>query len=383
MAGGGELKENMARVGGKGTTLVVGNYCHDLLKLASGREVESLGGSVSYITNILDALGLDSTVVSKVGSDFKYARETTSHPPSAVLASAKTTQFSADFTAGNERVLRVTNACESIHPSDIPSPPAANSTYMIGLAVGVAKEIVPETLKRMVEVSGMVVADIQALIRTVDPSDGTVGLRNLSETEFYEFLEDMAFVKASTLEAAYVDLEEARKRTCLIVTEGKGGCTVYERHRQFHVPSFLAEEVDPTGAGDSFLAGFSAGLMRGLSVEDAALMGNFFGSLAVAHIGLPRFSLHHFQRLQEVFGGRIKNGNFSSSNMDCGQSPTLMHSLKFSNLPILEDKLVQEKLDKTTENSNCVSKDMDSVELGDFLSGVFSVENQSVHEHTS
>ena len=47
--------------------------------------------------------------------------------------------------------------------------------------------------------------------------------------------------------------------------------------------------MDPTSAGDSFLGGFVAGLVHGLPVPDAALVGNLFGSLTVSQIGLPKF----------------------------------------------------------------------------------------------
>jgi hypothetical protein len=44
--------------------LVVGHYCHDRLTLHGGRVVESLGGSVSYITNVFEALGMECRVMN-------------------------------------------------------------------------------------------------------------------------------------------------------------------------------------------------------------------------------------------------------------------------------------------------------------------------------
>lgn len=388
MAGGGarshqsgqqqddDENEEEAATGGRGVrALVVGNYCHDLIRLHAGREVESLGGSVSYVTNILDALGLHSTVISKVGSDFSYASATASHPPS-VVHSAKTTRFYADFTAGSDRVLRVVDSCDPIHPSDIPSD---STEHTIGLAVGVAREILPETLRRMGEVSKLVMVDIQALIRTIDPVDGTVGLRNLCETDFYDFLEEISFLKASTQEAAYLNVEEVRLRTCVIITQGKDGCRVYERHRDFHVPTFPAQEVDPTGAGDSFLAGFSAGLMRGLSVEDAALVGNYFGAVTVGQIGVPRFNDEHLQRLHELLDQRRKTDICRSSELNCTSGPTHIGSADISKSWVgeLNDPNLREELDNRLKNGICIptqhgsaelSKSPKRGELGDFLS---------------
>lgn len=384
MAGGGARSQQSRQhqnddeneeeeAGGRGVrALVVGHYCHDLIRLHAGREVESLGGSVSYVTNILDALGLQSTVISKVGSDFSYASATASHPPT-VVHPTKTTRFYADFTAGSDRVLRVLDACDPIHPSDIPSDP---TDYAIGLAVGVAREILPETLRRMVEVSKLVMVDIQALIRTVDPVDGTVRLRKLCETDFYDFLEEISFLKASTLEAAYVNVEEVRQRTCVIITEGKNGCRVYERDREFYVPAFSAQEIDPTGAGDSFLAGFSAGLMRGLSVEDAVLAGNYLGSVTVGQIGVPRFNDEHLQRLHEVLDNRRKNDVCSATELHCSSSPTHIDSANISKTSMEEDNNpnLREELDNRVKNDICIpaqltehSKSSKGEELDDFL----------------
>ncbi|GLJ26446.1 hypothetical protein SUGI_0510410 [Cryptomeria japonica] len=371
--------------------LVVGHYCHDVLKLGSGGEVESLGGSVSYITNILDACRLPSTVVSKVGSDFAYAAATAAHPPSAILAGARTTQFHADFSRGlKERLLRVSNACEPIFPSDIP-PVDENNKFLIALAVGVAGEIVPETLKRMVEVAEVVVADIQALIRSIDASDGTVGLRNLCETEFYEVLEErkITYLKASTVEAAYVDIERVRRNTCLIVTNGPAGCTLYLRDRHFHVPAFPAHELDPTGAGDSFIAGFSAGFMQGLPLHYAALMGNYFGSLAVAQIGVPRFTNHHLQRLHDILDRRTKNSIYSFIETDCVHNSTLSDSSAFTLIPKVEDQLLEQELEEKIKNSICVPAEIDCVELlkssqmeevDDFQTDLVRVEDKNVGE---
>lgn len=110
-------------------------------------------------------------------------------------------------------------------------------------------------------------------------------------------LEDISFLKAARNEALYIDIEKVRKKTCVIVTEGKNGSRIYSADREFRVPAFPAIEVDPTGAGDSFLAGFSAGLYQGLPVEQAVLMGNYFGGLAVSQVGIPNFTHTQLQVL--------------------------------------------------------------------------------------
>ncbi|HHV62559.1 MAG TPA: hypothetical protein GXX51_07985 [Firmicutes bacterium] len=48
----------------------------------------------------------------------------------------------------------------------------------------------------------------------------------------------------------------------LVVTAGKNGCRYYHRAGSGHVPGFTVNVVDTTGAGDGFVAGMLAGLVR-------------------------------------------------------------------------------------------------------------------------
>jgi 1D-myo-inositol 3-kinase len=93
-------------------------------------------------------------VASKVGPDFLYSSQIT-HPPMKITHQL-TTEFFADFTLGEERVLTAGNICEPIQPEDIP-----DVEFELGLAVGIASEVLPETVERMVQVSRFVVVDIQ------------------------------------------------------------------------------------------------------------------------------------------------------------------------------------------------------------------------------
>ena len=78
----------------------------------------------------------------------------------------------------------------------------------------------------------------------------------------------------------------------MVVMHVKDGCEVFCPNGAFKVAPFVADQVDPTGAGDCFLGGFAAGIVRGLAVPDAALLGNFFGSIAVAQVGPPKLDFN-------------------------------------------------------------------------------------------
>ncbi|XP_009395657.2 inositol 3-kinase [Musa acuminata AAA Group] len=289
-------QQQYKRLGG----LVVGNYCHDVLFRGDLPVGETLGGAASFVSNVLDALAPSTSLyVAKVGADFAYAAP---HPPRVVSSSSHTTLFHAHFppvpAAGGyhgDRVLRRVRACDPIFPADLPD----DIRFDYGLAVGVAGEILPETLARMIDLCRVVLVDAQGMIRSFDPVDGTVRLVPLRSTEFFHLLPRIGFLKASAEEAPFVDIEEARKWCCVIVTHGKDGCQVYWKDGELHVSPFQADQIDPTGAGDSFMGGFVSGLVWGLPVPDAVLLGNFFGSLTVTQIGVPKFDQRMLQHVKE------------------------------------------------------------------------------------
>ncbi|KAI6686933.1 hypothetical protein NL676_032846 [Syzygium grande] len=277
--------------------LVAGNYCHDVLFRDGATVAESLGGAVSFISAVLDGLSVPFDSVSKVGPDFKYS---TAARCSIVAPDCVTTLFHAYFDSGSgesghvDRVLKRVGSCDPIAPSDLPG-----GKFSFGMAVGVGGEILVETLEKMIEMCDVVFVDIQALIRVFDGVDGTVRLVELKESGFYHLLPRIGFIKASSEEAAYMDVEEVRKWCCVVVTNGKDGCTLYWKDGETKIEPFVASQVDPTGAGDSFLGGLVAGLVQGLTVPDAALLGNLFGSLTVGQVGLPKFELRLLQGVKD------------------------------------------------------------------------------------
>ena len=81
--------------------------------------------------------------------------------------------------------------------------------------------------------------------------------------------------------------------TLLGIKLGAAGCLVREGGRTCAIPAYPSVLHDATGAGDSFLAGLVAGLLRGCDPETAVRLGNMAGSLTVAaihgHTALPSF----------------------------------------------------------------------------------------------
>lgn len=71
----------------------------------------------------------------------------------------------------------------------------------------------------------------------------------------------------------------------IVVTQGANGCTVFTKEGSQSIAGFTVYEVDPTGAGDCFDAGFLAGWLNNLPLNDAARLANACGALAVTKQG--------------------------------------------------------------------------------------------------
>ncbi|GJP50408.1 hypothetical protein CLOM_g9531 [Closterium sp. NIES-68] len=377
--------------------LLVGNLCHDVITLKSGKTVEALGGSVAYISRVLDAVGMSSRSVAKVGSDFKYwdalgpncrpvlvegneSERGGSNGGGSVAA--KTTEFFADFT-GSDRVLTAGHVCEAIGAADLPSFPCSCSCpcgcqsehslgnplpnsrpdsstpadaaaipaaedcdnkrcdssspggdcsggscshmpmFDVGVAAGVAGEVQPSTVRHIAEISRHTVADLQSMVRHIDPVTGAVELQHLEKTAFMGLIPRISFLKVASHEAAFLDIERCARLLgtaqatsavgqcngsradaiggAVLLTRAEKGCTVVTRDREFVVPSFPAVELDSTGAGDSFMAGFIIGLCLNRSLEEAVQMGSFFGGVAVEQVGVPIITPQIGSRWQATF----------------------------------------------------------------------------------
>ena len=95
----------------------------------------------------------------------------------------------------------------------------------------------------------------------------------------------LALSGADRAELAAADLRNERPERLVVVTRGAAGCSVYSAEGQADVPGYPAEEIDPTGAGDCFDAGFLSELLSGKSPVEAARLANACGALAVGAKG--------------------------------------------------------------------------------------------------
>jgi ribokinase len=71
----------------------------------------------------------------------------------------------------------------------------------------------------------------------------------------------------------------------VIVTLGANGALLVTGENSIHIPTFKVKVVDTTAAGDAFIGGLAAALLKGVPLEEAVRYGNASGALAATKFG--------------------------------------------------------------------------------------------------
>lgn len=79
---------------------------------------------------------------------------------------------------------------------------------------------------------------------------------------------------------------------------GAKGCYLRNADMEFYLPAIPADVVDTTGAGDNFMAGFIAGLLKGWDLRRCCLFGTAAASLCVSQVG-PTTAVRSFEQVSE------------------------------------------------------------------------------------
>lgn len=72
---------------------------------------------------------------------------------------------------------------------------------------------------------------------------------------------------------------------CCVVTRGAQGCRACTREAVLDVPAYPVEVLDPTGAGDAFVAGVAWGMAKRWPWERTAALANALGAAATLGVG--------------------------------------------------------------------------------------------------
>ena len=234
--------------------LVVGHITRDLIAGGNYR----LGGTATYAALAAHRLGLTVGVLTSGGSEVEP-------PPldSTVVhrcPSAESTVFENIYSdQGRQQYIR--GLASVLEPADVPAAWRATGIVHLG---PVAQEVSPALAEAFPD--ALIGVTPQGWLRRwngqglVSPTDWADSERVLDAVDVVVLsLEDLGGNRS--LLDAYI--ERARM---LILTVGARGAIVHRGGTSERVPAYRVQEVDPTGAGDVFAAGF---LIRYAETGDA------------------------------------------------------------------------------------------------------------------
>jgi 1D-myo-inositol 3-kinase len=247
----------------------VGHVTND--RLAEGTHA---GGAALYAGLAALALGAEVTLVTRAGQDFVGRQLLDRFHHLHALAAPLTTCFDERHRDGRRTVRLHALA----GPVDAALPPAD-----VTLLCPVANEVSRTAL--LAPSARFLAAGLQGWLRAF-ARDGTAAPRALVDPSDFSGCglvacssEDLDGLGPETLTALRAIVPR------VAITEGRAGARIHAGREGWRVAALPVEEVDPTGAGDVFLAVLAVQLARGAPLREAAVWAACAGALAVTATG--------------------------------------------------------------------------------------------------
>jgi sugar/nucleoside kinase (ribokinase family) len=251
------------------------------------------GGSAWYAARALAALGAAPRVVTAAGPDFPP--DALAGIPTAVRDAAATTVFENVHGADGRRTQRVLAAAPPLSPADLPPGEAWRRADALLLAP-VLDELVPRAFLDAIR-APVVGLGVQGLLRRVGPTGAVTQPRWEPAPDALDGV-GIAFLGEDDLVGQGDLVARLAARVAVVVlTHGPRGCEVWAAGRRAEVGVHPSREVDPTGAGDAFAAGFLRAVVGGADPVEAARLGAAAGSISVEGVGGDALG-----RMGEAFG---------------------------------------------------------------------------------
>jgi len=96
----------------------------------------------------------------------------------------------------------------------------------------------------------------------------------------------MPVTDGKSLAAAAGRILRITRARAVLITRGQNGVSLFSGKKPgIHIPAHAREVYDVTGAGDTFIAHFAMAYFSGLSLREAASLGNFASAVAVGKLG--------------------------------------------------------------------------------------------------
>ncbi len=233
-----------------------------------------IGGSSSYAAITASRLGLTTAIVTSARPDVADKLSIDYH----LVPSVSTTTFRNVYQDG-KRTQSVETVAHRIGVNDVP---AEWRTAPIVLLAPVAGEIDYEVARIFPE--SLVVVLLQGWLRDWNDK-GIISPRQWNGLEVLPYVDAAVVSTEDPVNCREIDIW-AQTVPSLIVTNGENGARLHTRDIWHKVPSFDAEEIDPTGAGDVFGTAYAARFFETGDELKSALFASAAASISVRGKGL-------------------------------------------------------------------------------------------------
>ena len=255
------------------------------------------GGSVLYAALTWKALNFQTHIVTSLGEDFFKKVKPLTGLELSVQTSKETTIFANEYSHTGER----TQLLEAL--ADPISPPSSHKNFLPFHTLFLAPVMAEIDLEKWITFAKeapepvRIGLGLQGLIRkTTTPFSDWPGKQQVLHSPFVvqdQLLNkiDVIFMSESEADAQKGLREHLCKQVeTLIVTCGAKGALLYKDNKVHKIPAFKTQEVDPTGAGDTFAAGFLYAAEKGMDSVQAAIFGSAAASFVVEIKGAGNFA---------------------------------------------------------------------------------------------
>jgi sugar/nucleoside kinase (ribokinase family) len=243
----------------------------------------------------LSALGESTTLVGRIGSDFsdRFTADMQRYAiASHIQLCDQTGGFRLIYDARGDRTLDVLGVAASIE--QVPEACADAQAIIVGPILQETPLAFIETIRSVSRAP--LFLDPQGLLRRID----TAGrIEHFCPPEFARIAQLCHVIKANELEARIitgvdprVDGREATRRlkalgcSIAIITLAGAGSLIDDGQRYYVIPAYSTDVRDPTGAGDTYMAGFMYAYLRDrLDLYSAGCVGAATASIWIEHTG--------------------------------------------------------------------------------------------------
>jgi hypothetical protein len=253
--------------------VVAGHFVRDVVP--GGWE---LGGTVTFAAVQAHRLGKRVGVVTRtagdLGLDTRMAFAEVIDP-----GSAATTSFENTYHEG-QRKQRVVTRGEPLRADDVPMAWRDAPIVLVGPVLGEA----PADFAGAFSEGSLVGVSAQGWLRELD-ADGNVRKADWSGAPFWQGA-DVVFVSDEDLDGDTAMLDRwCAEARIVVMTRSRQGARVWAEGGWREIDAFPEDEVDPTGAGDTFATAFLIRLHETGDLAEATRFGGAAASVSVGGVG--------------------------------------------------------------------------------------------------